>query len=220
MSVFQKLDINEFSGSQIWSQWHPSDTKTNAWPTHHGFRLIEWFILHWLFVDSKVYEQSYVWQRQGENCTLHRPRPTVMENSPKVQGLEYVCKLPFHASLLPKNYTAAETYWRSPPSKKKNKTNKENIFEHVLCSSYNKPINRPNDLLIFLGVIPTWEFLLLDEMGENAHPARFRSNDTQSTQWHNKSSPFWLHSSQDTGSHHPIFCHTERSWLRLVHVWK
>lgn len=86
-----------------------------------------------------------------------------MENSPKVQGLEYFCELPFHASLLPKNYTAAETYWR-PPSKKKNTTDKENIFEHVLYSSYSKPINRPTDLLIFLGVIPTWEFLLLDEM--------------------------------------------------------
>ena len=78
---------------------------------------------HWLFVDSKVSEQSYVWhsreqpQRQGKNCTLHRA--TVMENSPKVQGLKYFGELLFHASLLPKNYTAAETFWRSPHSKKK-----------------------------------------------------------------------------------------------------
>ena len=47
----KKLDINEFPGSQIWSQWHPGDTKTNAWP-HTGWISIDW-VIHW-FIHSII----------------------------------------------------------------------------------------------------------------------------------------------------------------------
>lgn len=72
----KKLDINEFPGSQIWSQWHPGDTKTNAWP-HTPWISIDWVIHSFIdylliqkFVNSPMFGTA-VNSPNGKAKTAH-----------------------------------------------------------------------------------------------------------------------------------------------------